>query len=105
MTKPKFQLPEGMEICTVPPKVSPPKGIGRPKGARNMSTRTIKDALQAVFLMLQEDAGGDHAHLKAWGKANPGQFYRLWMRLLPYQTDGHIDGPMIATVVYSRDYV
>jgi hypothetical protein len=103
MTKPKFPIPEGMEICTVPPKVSPPKGIGRPKGAQNKRTRGIMDAMQSVFEMLQKDSGGENKHLLAWGKANPGQFYRLWMRLLPHQTEGN--GSVIATVVYSRAYV
>ena len=49
----------------------------------------MKDAVTAVFADLQAEDGGDHAHLKAWARSNPTEFYRLWARL----TAGEASGP------------
>ena len=104
MTKPKFPIPEGMSLCPVPPKVSPPKGIGRPKGSQNRSTVLIKEAIMAVYQDLQENAGGEHRHFLAWAAANSGQFYRMCLRLLPLQIEANVDGPMIGTVVFEMSH-
>ena len=50
---------------------------GRPPGP-NRVTVSVKAALEAAFLGL----GGVPA-LIAWGQQEPGEFYRLWGKLLP----------------------
>jgi hypothetical protein len=105
MTRPKYAIPEGMELCPMPPKVAPSKGIGRPRGALNRQTVMIKDAITCVYRDLQESAGGDNRHFLAWAKENPGDFYRMCLRLLPLQVEAKMDGPKIGRVVFVRDYV
>ena len=51
---------------------------GRPPGFPNRTTVSVKAALEAAFLGL----GGVPA-LIAWGQQEPGEFYRLWGKLLP----------------------
>lgn len=51
---------------------------GRAKGTPNKKTTAVKEALQQAF----EDMGGSGA-LASWGKENPGEFYKLWVKLLP----------------------
>ena len=51
---------------------------GRPSGFPNKTTVSVKAALEAAFLGL----GGVPA-LIAWGQQEPGEFYRLWGKLLP----------------------
>lgn len=53
-------------------------GPGRPKGAPNKVTASIRQALVAAF----EKLGGVKS-LVAWGKANPNEFYKLWGRMAP----------------------
>lgn len=45
-------------------------------------TRTARANLYAAF----EDMGGV-AQLVTWGRANPTEFYRIWARLIPVETD------------------
>lgn len=56
----------------------PPKSPGRPKGVPNRLTMTVKRAIEATF----EGTGGVEAFIE-WAKANPGEFYKLWAKLLP----------------------
>ena len=51
---------------------------GRKKGSLNVVTRSVKQALARAF----DDLGGVPS-LGAWGRENPGDFYRLWGRLVP----------------------
>lgn len=51
---------------------------GRPPGALNKTTRSVKAALEEAF-----DTSGGIDALVAWARENPGDFYRLWARLLP----------------------
>ena len=51
---------------------------GRLPGFPNKTTVSVKAALEAAFLGL----GGVPA-LIAWGQQEPGEFYRLWGKLLP----------------------
>ena len=102
MTKPKFPYPEQIGLPAFPDKVSPPLGIGRPKGLRNRSTILMKEAIEAVYRDLQEQSGSENGHFLAWAKDNPGPFYKLCLRLLPLQVDGRSGGPRIGTVVFVR---
>jgi hypothetical protein len=51
---------------------------GRPHGIPNRTTVSVKAALEAAF----QGLGGVPA-LIAWGQQEPGEFYRLWGKLLP----------------------
>lgn len=65
------------------------RGKGRPKGAINKTTATVKEALQAVY----RDRGGNKA-LLAWASENPTEFYKLWGRMLPQEVSGPEGGPI-----------
>ena len=60
------------------------KAKGRPKGAINKINKLIKDVFADVFYELQDDP---KASLKAWAKENPGDFYKLGIRLVPTQVN------------------
>ena len=64
-------------------------GVGRPKGRENRVTRSVKEALVEAF----DKLGGVPA-LVRWGRANPTDFYKLWLRLLPIQVTGLDGGPI-----------
>ncbi len=77
------------------PKAKPPNaGKGRLKGVPNKTTVAVKQALQAVYADLQNEGGGDNAHLLSWAKANPGEFYKLWCKMLPTEISGPGGGPI-----------
>ena len=65
------------------------RGKGRPKGAVNKTTATVKEALQAVY----HDRGGNKA-LLTWATDNPTEFYKLWGRMLPQEVSGPEGGPI-----------
>lgn len=65
------------------------RGKGRPKGAVNKTTATVKEALQAVY----QEKGGNKA-LLVWAKENPTEFYKLWGRMLPQEVSGPEGGPV-----------
>ncbi len=54
------------------------KAGGRKKGSINKSTAAVKSALTEAF----EEMGGIPALVK-WASADPGEFYKLWAKLLP----------------------
>ena len=58
---------------------------GKPKGAVNKSTKLVKEVFADVFSNLQNDP---KVNLKAWGKANPTEFYKLAARLIPTEVEG-----------------
>lgn len=51
---------------------------GRKPGIPNKTTTACKEALTAAF----DGIGGVDA-LQRWAKENPGEFYKLWGRMLP----------------------
>ena len=51
---------------------------GRKKGTPNKATASVKQALIEAF-----DGMGGVESLLAWGRENPGEFYKLWAKLLP----------------------
>jgi len=61
---------------------------GRPKGAKNHLTRTVKETVLAVFNDMQQDP---KANLLTWGKANPNLFYPIAAKLIPTELKGEID--------------
>lgn len=58
--------------------MAPPRGRGRPKGVPNRITTTVKRAIEAAY----EGSGGIEAFTE-WARQNPGEFYKLWVKLLP----------------------
>ncbi len=78
-------------------KLPPAAGKGRPKGAKNKSTASIKGALVAAF-----DKLGGVKSLVSWGKENPGDFYKIWAKLVPQEHSGP-DGGAIPLSVIIRD--
>lgn len=65
------------------------RGKGRPKGAVNKTTASVKAALQAVYA-----ARGGDAALQAWAGENQTEFYKLWGRMLPQEVGGIDGGPV-----------
>lgn len=72
----------------------PAAGKGRPKGALNKSTASVKAALQNVYAK----RGGDAA-LLLWAKENETEFYKLWGRMLPQEHTGENGGAIGITVM------
>lgn len=75
-------------------------GKGRPKGSLNKTTRSAKEALEAAF----EGMGGV-PQLLAWAQSDPGEFYKLWAKLLPkdLEVSGKNGGPIEVTVRFARE--
>jgi hypothetical protein len=67
------------------------KAPGRPKGAQNRATITVKDAFAAAFSKLQDDPA---VCLVEWGKENPTEFYKLASKLIPMQVSGDPENPL-----------
>lgn len=59
---------------------------GRQKGTPNKATTAVKEALSAAY----EGLGGT-AHLIKWAKAEPGEFYKLWAKMLPTEVKAEVD--------------
>ncbi|MEZ4601344.1 MAG: hypothetical protein R2940_16270 [Syntrophotaleaceae bacterium] len=51
---------------------------GRQKGTPNRMTASVKEALEEAF----ERLGGVEV-LAKWAEENPGEFFRLWVKILP----------------------
>lgn len=67
-------------------------GGGSRKGIPNKSTKAVKEALQEAF----EEAGGVES-LVEFAKSNQGDFYKLWVKMLPQEVK--------ASVAFSPDLV
>jgi hypothetical protein len=64
---------------------------GKPKGAKNRATITVKQAFADAFEALQDDP---KAKLEVWGKENPTEFYKLASKLIPMQVSGDAENPL-----------
>ena len=63
---------------------------GRVAGTPNKFTQTVKEVFSNVFNELQNDS---KVNLKAWAKANPTDFYRLSIKLMPLEVATSVDKP------------
>jgi len=70
-------------------------GIGRPKGVPNKITRTVREAYEHTFKLLQESDG--KASLTNWAQANPTEFYKISSKLIP--NDLNIQGQLTLNVL------
>jgi hypothetical protein len=53
---------------------------GKPKGATNQLTKSVKEAFEIAFNELQ---GDKEANLANWAKENTTEFYKLAAKLIP----------------------
>ena len=53
---------------------------GKPKGANNKLTKSVKEAFEVAFNELQ---GDKNANLANWAKENTTEFYKLAAKLIP----------------------
>lgn len=69
---------------------------GRVKGQTNKFTKSIKDTFEGVFKQLQQNrAANAKAKLSAWARENPGDFYKLAVRLIPAEIVGAGGLPLV----------
>ena len=66
---------------------------GRQPGSKNILTKSVKENLVAAF----EGMGGLPEFTK-WARANPKEFYPLYIKLLPQEISG-ADGAGITVVI------
>lgn len=59
---------------------------GRQKGTPNKTTVAVKEALADAF-----DQLGGVSSLVEWGKGNPDEFYKLWVKMLPAEVKGNLE--------------
>ena len=69
---------------------------GKPKGATNKITRTVKELVLNVFNEIQEHPT---ANLKAFAEANPRDFYTIAAKLIPAEINAHVDHTIIEVKV------
>jgi hypothetical protein len=62
-------------------------GEGRPKGAENKLTKTVKETVLAVFNNLQEDPKNS---LGAFAEKYPRDFYQIAAKLIPTEITGTV---------------
>ena len=70
------------------------RGRGRPPGSRNKVTATVKAALEDAF----EGIGGVE-NLMTWAQANPTEFYKLYVRMLPLELRAELNHSGGVTVI------
>jgi hypothetical protein len=61
---------------------------GRPKGAVNHLTKTVKETVLAAFNDLQQDA---KANITSWAKENPTEFYKIAAKLIPTEVNANVE--------------
>ena len=69
---------------------------GKPKGATNKLTKSVKEAFEIAFNKLQ---GNDDAKLEVWAANNPTEFYKLAAKLIPTSLTGEVQTTGIIKVV------
>jgi hypothetical protein len=69
---------------------------GRPVGATNHLTRTVKETVLAAFEELQ---GDPKVNIVNWGRLNPTEFYKIAAKLIPTELTGSVDATIKQLVV------
>ena len=70
---------------------------GRVAGTPNKFTQTVKEVFSNVFNELQADS---KVNLKSWAKANPGDFYRLSIKLMPLEVAASVDTSVPQLIIH-----
>lgn len=65
---------------------------GKPKGAINKLTKTVKETVLAAFNDLQQDP---KTNIVAWGKDNPTEFYKIAAKLIPTEVNANVQAVVI----------
>lgn len=68
---------------------------GKPKGAKNKITKTVKERVLDTFNSLQED---NRANLTQWAKENPTEFYKIAAKLIPTEVDATVTANVITVI-------
>lgn len=68
---------------------------GKPKGALNKLTKTVKEKVLDVFNELQDDPT---ANLLSWAKEEPTEFYKIASKLIPAEVNAKLDGNVIQVI-------
>lgn len=72
---------------------------GKPKGATNKLTRTVKECVLDVFNKLQDDP---KANMLTWGKSDPTEFYKIAAKLIPAEITAKVEGKIINVVAPNK---
>ncbi len=72
---------------------------GKPKGAINKLTKTVKERVLEVFNELQTDP---QSNLLSWAKEEPTEFYKIAAKLIPSDINAKIEGKIITVVPPSK---
>lgn len=67
----------------------PNAGKGRPKGSKNLVTKSIKEAIEAAF-----DQVGGAAYLAKQAEGNPTAFMGLIGKIIPQQVQAAVSGSL-----------
>jgi hypothetical protein len=68
---------------------------GKPKGATNLISRTVKEVVLEAFNKMQEHPT---ANILKWGIANPKDFYTVAAKLIPTEVQAKVDATIIKVV-------
>jgi hypothetical protein len=74
-------------------------GQGRPKGVPNKVTKSVREAFERAFTLLQEGDPQSAARLENWAKLYPTEFYKLASKLIPSDVNAHLTGGIVLQVV------
>jgi hypothetical protein len=75
---------------------------GKPKGAQNKLTKSVKEAFEIAFSELQEDK---EANLTNWAKDNTTEFYKLAAKLIPTSVNADLTSKGEAVKLWQVEYV
>jgi hypothetical protein len=71
---------------------------GKPKGAKNKLTKSVREAFQVAFNQMNADPKKDYS-LFEWGKKNPKEFYIIASKLIPLQLTGEDGDPITVNIL------
>lgn len=72
---------------------------GKPKGATNHLTRTVKETVLAVFNQIQNDP---KVKLEQFAKDHPRDFYAIAAKLIPTEVTAKIDNKINLHIVRGK---
>jgi hypothetical protein len=60
---------------------------GKPKGAKNKITKSVKEVVFDAFNLMQ---GDPKVNIFSWGQSNPTEFYKIAAKLIPNEVKSDI---------------